>query len=150
MMKRLWLAAVLALVPFQARAGALEDFLGNLNVQAQADLNGFSARVSSQFKVGAAQVKVVLGSVQEPADAFMVFQLGQMTGRPPEEVLRVYKGRGHKGWGELAQELGIKPGSPEFHRLKQGRLHLDGGEAAPAPGKGKGKGKGKKAVYPQG
>lgn len=81
-------AAAFVLFSQQASAGGLEDFLNNLNIQARANMNGFSAKVSSQFKVGDTQVKVVLGSVQDPADAFMVFQLGKMTGKAPEEVLR--------------------------------------------------------------
>ncbi len=133
-------AALVILAAAPASAGGLEDFLSNLNIEARADLNGFSARVSSQFSVGGAQVRVVLDSVQEPADAFMVFQLGRMTRRPPEEVLRVYREHKGKGWGALAQELGIKPGSAEFHALKKGDFRLEG---SPDEGRGKGKGKGR-------
>jgi hypothetical protein len=142
MRRSILLALALSLAALPGAAGTLDEFLGNLNVQAQADVNGFAARVSSQFHVGDAQVRMVLGSVQQPADAFMVYQLGQMTGRPPEEVLRVYQGHKGRGWGELAKELGIKPGSREFHALKRGDFQLAGG-AGPGNGKGHGKGHGK-------
>lgn len=138
---------LLALSPLGAFAGGLENFLANVNVQARADLPGFSARVSTQFGVPIPQVQAVIGSVHEPADAFMIFQLGQMSGQPTERVLRSYKSGKGRGWGVIAKELGIKPGSADFHALKSGNLsfsgHPDGGQTSPGKGKGNGKGHGK-------
>lgn len=138
-------AALVVLLPLAAFAGGLEDFLANINIQAQADLPGFSARVSTQFGVPYAQVQTVVQTVREPADAFMVFQLGQFSGRQPEKVMDVYSRSKGKGWGVIAKELGIKPGSAEFHALKRGDLHFTGTPAGggDSPGKGKGKGRGK-------
>ncbi|TXI93380.1 MAG: hypothetical protein E6Q34_05525, partial [Burkholderiaceae bacterium] len=98
-----------------AHASDLDDFLRRVDVQARADQNGFAVRISAQFGVPEAQVRVVLGKVNQASDAFMVFQLGQWTRQPVDSILGTYqKGKG-KGWGALAQELGIKPGSREFH-----------------------------------
>lgn len=111
-----------------ALAGGLESFLQNVDIQARADMNGFSAKVSAQFGVPEAQVKVVLGQVNNsPADAFMVFQLGQMANKQPDVVVRTYQTSRDRGWGVLAQQLGIRPGSPEFHALKRGDLHFGPG-----------------------
>jgi hypothetical protein len=109
-------------------------------------VNGFSAKLSAQFGVPEVQVRTVIGSVKEPADAFMCLQLGQWTQKPPEQVVRVYNSHQGKGWGVIAKSLGIKPGSAEFHALKSGDLTFSGqpvGEQGEGPGKGKGKGKGK-------
>ena len=121
-------------------AASLDSFLGSVNAQARVDLPGFHATVSTQFGVPVPQVQAVLGRVATPADAFMVFQLGQMSHRPPETVLQTYQAHKGKGWGVIAKELGIKPGSREFHALKSGDLVYGGG---PAEGGGNGKGKGK-------
>ncbi len=141
---RILAVAVLAL-GLQLRAGSLDELLNNLNVRAQADRNGFAMQVASQFHVGDAAVRLVLGDVRQPADAFMVFQMAELTGRPHREVLDVYRNRRGKGWGELAKELGIKPGSAAFHRLKNGDFRLSGEAGAPddRPGRGRGKGHGK-------
>jgi hypothetical protein len=145
-MKRLLLvcAALLLLTPLTAFA-SLDDFLNSVNVQARVDLPGFSARVSTQFGVPVAQVNAVLQSVPQPADAFMVFQLGQFANVPHDRVMAVYTPNKKKGWGAIAKELGIKPGSKEFHALKSGDLHFTGVPAGSgdSPGKGKGKGHGK-------
>lgn len=107
-------------------AGGLENFLGNLNVQARADLTGFAGRLSAQFGVPGAQVTATLGTVREPADAFMIYQLGRMTHKPYETVLQTYQANQGKGWGVIAKSLGIKPGSAEFHALKRGDFALTG------------------------
>jgi len=132
---------LLVLVGAPAVASAsLDSFLSSVNVQARADLPGFHAKVSAQFGVPIPRVEAVLGMVATPADAFMVFQVGQMAHRPPETVVQTYQTHKGKGWGVIAKELGIKPGSREFHALKNGNLVY--GEA-PASGAGHGKEKGK-------
>ena len=75
----------------------------------------------------------------------MIFQLGQMSGKQPDRVMAVYTPNKKKGWGAIAKELGIKPGSAEFHALKNGDLSFTGSPAgSDAPtGKGNGKGRGK-------
>ena len=140
--------ALLALFIFNFPAiagGGLDDFLRNLNIQARADLNGFSAKVSAQFGVPAVEVRAIIDTVKEPADAFMCLQLGQWTQRPTDEVVRVYKTNRGKGWGVIAKKMGIKPGSAEFHALKRGDLRFAGQPAGvddERPGKSKGRGKG--------
>jgi hypothetical protein len=124
------------ILPAAARDG-LEDFLDSVNVRAEANLPGFYATVSAQFGVSDAQVKSVLSSVGEPSSAFMIFQLGQMSHQPVDRVLQVYRnGRNTgKGWGMLAKELGIKPGSREFHALKNGDFVYGAGSRAGGPGR---------------
>ncbi len=147
-MKRIILAA-LALFLLCAPAlagGGLDGFLSNLNVQARADMNGFAVKLGAQFGIPMPQVQAVIGTVAQPADAFMCLQLGQWAQRPPEQVVQVYKTNRGKGWGVIAKSLGIKPGSPEFHALKRGDLVFSGQPGSgpgEGPGKGKGKGKGK-------
>jgi hypothetical protein len=96
------------------------DWTKKLNIRAEADPSGFRAQLSTRFNIGDAQVKVVLGNVDKPGDAYMVFRLGEMSSRPVDYVLNKYKIEKSKGWGSLAKSLGIKPGSREFHALKQG------------------------------
>ena len=149
-MKRIVLS-LLALIIFATPAFAgLSDFLTSLNIQARNDINGFAARVSAQFGIPEAQVRAVISTVKEPADAFMVMQLGQWSRRPVEQVMPVYESNRGKGWGVIAKQLGIKPGSAQFHALKRGNLALTGVPGGgrddshdKGPGKGRGHGKNK-------
>ena len=116
------------------------DWIRDFNIQAEADPSGFRARLATRFKIGDAQIKIVLNNIEEPADAYMVLRLGEMSNQPTESVIEEYKSGKGKGWGALAKSLGIKPGSKEFHALKRGHDLYD----QKPNGKSKGKGKGKK------
>jgi hypothetical protein len=125
----------------------LDIFLSSLNVQAKADLGGFNVKLSAQFNVPLPEVDAVVKAVDTSADAFMCFQLSKMTAKSPDVVVQVYKTNKGKGWGAIAKELGIKPGSPEFHALKNGDFELSGGESQGCGnnnGHGRGKGKSKR------
>lgn len=136
-------AIVLLLASSVAVAGDF-DWLRDLNIQAQADASGFKARLAARFQIGEARISAVLGNLEKPADAYMVMRLGEMAGKPPEEVAKVYQEGKGKGWGALAKSLGIKPGSKEFHALKKGHDLGDGpGGKDKKSGKDKKKGKGK-------
>ena len=54
-----------------------------------------------------------------------------------------YRNNKGQGWGVIAKNLGIKPGSDEFHALKAGRLSSTGGGGSAKGGK-PGNGKNKK------
>ncbi len=146
MRKALLAALAFALISLPALAAqGLDAFLDHVNVEARADMNVFAARVSAQFGVPEAQVRIVLGKVSQPADAFMVFQIGQMAHRDADSVLRVYGSHRGRGWGVIAQEMGIKPGSAEFKALKRGDLHFGDHQQLeierPGPGRGHSKGR---------
>ncbi|MDH3357579.1 MAG: hypothetical protein OEM06_08955 [Desulfobacteraceae bacterium] len=96
------------------------DWTRDLNIQAEANESGFRARLETRFKIGDAQIKIVLNNIEEPADAYMVLKLGEMSNQPMENVIEEYKSGKGKGWGALAKSLGIKPGSKEFKALKHG------------------------------
>jgi hypothetical protein len=129
-MKRRWMLSLgcvlsIALAGGSARAD-LNIFLGDLNQQASVNRNDYGSRLSSQFGVPVSQVDSILRAVQSPADAFMCLQLGRMLNIAPDRVLHTYQANQGQGWGVTAQRLGIKPGSPEFHALKNGDFVFTG------------------------
>jgi len=135
------LVIVLTLILSVAAAAAGDfDWTRDFNIKAQADRNGFRAQLSTRFHIGDAQVSVVLGNVDSSADAYLVLRLGEMSGKPLDYVLRKYRAERGKGWGALARSLGIKPGSREFHALKQGSDLYEHPNMKKGHGKKKGKG----------
>ncbi len=116
----------------------LDSFIKTLNVQAQADLGAFKVRLSTQFGVPVPKVEAIMASVRTPGDAYMCFRVGQVASQPVEVVTKEYQAHKGQGWGVIAKKLGIKPGSKEFHALKEGNATGDNAST------GKGKGKGKK------
>ena len=134
------LSMLILLVPSATVAGDF-DWMPDFNMRAEADLSGFRARLAARFKIGDVQVNTVLSNVEKPADAYMVLHLREMSNHPPDYVIEKYKSGKGKGWGALAKTLGIKPGSKEFHALKQGSDLYDDSDKGKEKGKGKGKGK---------
>lgn len=55
-----------------------------------------------------------------PGDVYYACSIAQILGRPCRAVVEHWERDHGKGWGALARELGIQPGSAEFHRLKRG------------------------------
>lgn len=53
-------------------------------------------------------------------DVYYACTIAQVIGRPCRYVADQWQQNRGQGWGALAQRLGIKPGSAEFHRLKKG------------------------------
>lgn len=55
-----------------------------------------------------------------PGDVYYACALAQVLGRPCRYVVDEWNRDHALGWGAVAERLGIKPGSTEFHRLKRG------------------------------
>ena len=139
--KMLFTVSVVFLLVSSATVAAAGDFdwMQDFNIRAEADPSGFRARLAARFNIGGTQITAVLSNVERPADAYMVLRLGEISAKPTDYVIEKYKTGKGKGWGALAQSLGIKPGSKEFHALKRGSDFYDDNDK----GKGKGKNKGK-------
>lgn len=140
-MKRIFLVfCFLSLIGSTVLADELDSLLFNLNVQSKNDEVGFKSNLAVTFGVPQTKVEFITKNVDNLADAYMVLRLSQMTNRLPDQVISVYQKNKNKGWGNIAKELGIKPGSKEFQELKQNKMAMDKGNKS---GKEKHKGKGK-------
>ncbi len=100
-------------------ASDLDGFIKRLNVEAQVDLGAFKVRLSTQFGVPVPRVEAIMASVATPGDAYMCFRVGQVASQPVDVVVKEYQAHKGQGCGVIAKNLGIKPGSKEFHALRQ-------------------------------
>ena len=83
-----------------------------------------------------------------PGDVYLACSLASIIGRPCRYVVDIWERDHGQGWGNVAQGLGIKPGSAEFHRLKKGfvpsydrwgrTITIDSDLERDFPGRGKG------------
>lgn len=137
------LMILITLILFSSNSSAVDyDWMKDFNIKAGADLSGLKARLEARFQIGDAKIEAAIGSVDKPADAYMLLRLGEISNKPIEQVIEEYKVQKDKGWGVLAKGLGIKPGSKAFHDLKQGQDLYD--DRSKGMDKEKSKGKGKK------
>lgn len=142
--------AVEVAATYQARTGdgKLDRSLAQLNVRATSDWEDFAMRLVGAYSVPRAKVEELRTTYRMvPADIYMTVKLGWITTKPVNVVLEQYKANQGKGWGVIAKQLGIKPGSKEFHQMKADQAGLlgkgKGKEKKEKGGKGKGKGKDK-------
>jgi len=116
---------ILLCAPAVRADSGLESFISSLNVRAEADLGKFKAQLSAQFGVPGPEVEVLLRSVDRPADAYLCLRSAEIMKLPTDMVVREYRVSKEKGWGVIAKNLGIKPGSAAFHALKSGNVAHD-------------------------
>jgi hypothetical protein len=95
-----------------------EASLNQIEAAAKVDLPGFTASVSLEWGLPEAQVKYAFSQGLGPAEVWLAAGLSSISQRSISVVVATYKRNKAQGWGALAKELGIKPGSKEFKALK--------------------------------
>lgn len=114
--------------------------LAKIDNDAKVNFSIFKSDISAQYNVS--EKKIDSWSIEfglKGGEIYLVVQISKITKRPVDDVVKVYQSNKTKGWGAIAKELGIKPGSAEFHALKNGAST----HASKGNGHGKGGGKGK-------
>jgi len=140
-------AALLVLLPADASAMELDGFLGEIDLRASADIGAFHADLNATFDISSGEVDGLFEIFDRPADVYIALRIGELCDAPLERVVDQYRKNKGQGWGVIAKNLGIKPGSAEFHALKQGRLGAqsrDNSSVKPGKSNGQGSNNGKK------
>lgn len=119
----------------------LDANLKLVNTEGKKDLAAFKLDLTKRFSVTMPKVETCFNAGMNPGDVFMAFQVATISRRPIEDVVAVYKKSKDKGWGAMAKELGIKPGSAEFHALKGKTKDKAKGKSEGTKGNGNGNGK---------
>ncbi|MDO9001265.1 MAG: hypothetical protein Q7W45_15985 [Bacteroidota bacterium] len=121
----------------------LDMSLSEINVKAKTDIKLFKKDLSIEFNIGEKKIDNMLEIQMSPADVFMTLQVADLVKKDPEIIVDSFKKNKDKGWGVIAKENGIKPGSPEFHQLKGKAKNKKNKDKKDKGEKGNGKGKGK-------
>ena len=110
-----------SLSTYNANTGDSEfdDALNNLNNVAHSDLDNFMSKLSGTFGVSKPWIEnLVKRENIPPADVYMIARTASVLNLPIPTVEKNYMANRGQGWGVIAKRLGIKPGSKEFHALK--------------------------------
>lgn len=146
-MKRLFIlfAALMSLpflsaqISFNTGSDELDADLNTINTNANLDLSAFKTDLSVSFGVSMPVIDNLFSQNMSAGEVYLALEISTVAGKPIDDVILVYQRNKGKGWGVIAQEMGIKPGSDEFHALKgKCKDKKDHGN-----GNGKGKGKNK-------
>lgn len=124
-MKKLFLALTVFVASFNMYAQSYNDFMvfvGNVLLNNKNYSNDEICSLYNQH-YGISQQKLYElynGFSRNWGDVVMGLELSQFLNKPINTIFNDYRdGGATKGWGNLAKQYGIKPGSDEFHRFKQ-------------------------------
>ncbi len=96
------------------------DWMVSLNLRSNSDPYNYRYGLMDRFHYNESEVVYIMDSVYEPADAYMIFRLAELSNRPPEYVLRIYRERRFAHWDDFALYLGIPVYAPVFMSLRHG------------------------------
>lgn len=132
------------IVKFTATVGdpEMDNMLIDIHNRAIKDINSFKNDVETVFNLTTSRIDAALKFLA-PGDLYMAAQVSVSIGKPFEEVVQTYEANKKKGWGAIAKDLGIKPGSPEFHAMKNSMKSKGGKGKGNANQKNNEKGNGK-------
>jgi len=98
----------------------LDVVLSNLNVEAGFQVDAFVSELSISYALPKIQIEDLVYKMKMPfGDVFVSVWLASSLKKPLAVVVKEYEMNRDKGWGVMAKNLGIKPGSKEFHSLKK-------------------------------
>ena len=105
---------------FKSGDAELDADLNEINVSARLDFAAFKTDLRLSYDISENKIDYLSVSVRmEPAEIYLALELSLISGKPVDDVVEIYKINRDKGWGAIAKMIGIKPGSDEFHKLKE-------------------------------
>ena len=124
--------AIIAAVPAQAQTVGYNIRTGDVWVDTRlGEINDYGRRyrdpfVSEMTGYYGAPRSLVLDLLDRkgwaPADVYFACAIARALGIPCLDVVHRYERNPGQGWGNLAKQMGIKPGSRAFHALKNGAV----------------------------
>ncbi|MCV9386122.1 hypothetical protein [Reichenbachiella ulvae] len=136
-----------AQVAFRTGNAQLDTDLNNINANASLHFGAFRTDLSIGYDVSEKKIDYMHSRLEmKPGEIYVALEISKISRRPVDEVIRYYESDKDRGWGYIAKQCGIKPGSAEFHQLKNGAQSQKGksNKGHKAKGNNGNKGKGKK------
>lgn len=97
----------------------LDSALSELDASAQLDFGSYKADIGLRYNLSTSKIEYWHVNLRmQPSDIFMAAEISVLCGKPIDRVIEVYQVDKARGWGYIAKQLGIKPGSAEFKALK--------------------------------
>lgn len=126
-----------AQIAFKTGSIEFDSDLNKINVDAEVNFGKFKADVGVSYDISEKKIDHLHASVKmEAAEIYLALGIAKISKKSIDEVIAVYKVHKDKGWGYIAKQMGIKPGSPEFHALKGNAKNKKNNGNSASKGKG--------------
>ena len=133
-----------AQVHFKTGNVQLDSDLNSINANANVDFGAFKAELCISYNVSERKIEYMHATLNmAPGEIYLVLEISKISKTSIDSILDLYRMHKSKGWGYIAKKAGIKPGSAEFHQLKNNVSNKKNKGAGNSNAKSYGKGKGK-------
>ena len=108
-----------AQISFNTGSAKLDTDLNTINTRADLDFGSFKADLSLQYNISEKKIDYMKTSLNMASgEIYLTLEISRLSKVSEDHVITIYQKHKNKGWGYIAKEVGIKPGSAEFHQLK--------------------------------
>lgn len=108
-----------AQISFNTGNPQLDSDLNEINAYAVSDMGSFKAEMNLSYNLTEKKFDYMHGSLQmEPGEIYLAVEISKIGKISLDNVISIYQTDKSKGWGYIAKQAGIKPGSAEFQQLK--------------------------------
>jgi len=108
-----------AQISFNTGNPQFDSDLNVINAYAISDIGSFKAEMSLSYNLTERNFDYMHGSLHmEPGEIYLAVEISKIGKISLDNVISIYQTDKSKGWGYIAKQAGIKPGSAEFQQLK--------------------------------
>ncbi|BAX80039.1 hypothetical protein [Labilibaculum antarcticum] len=98
--------------------------LNTINANANLDFGAFQTDLSIGYNVPEKEIEHMRGTLNmAPGEIYLALEISKVSNRSVDDVICNYRKHKSRGWGYIAKESGVRPGSAKFHRLKNHSHH---------------------------
>jgi len=106
-------------VVFSTGSAQFDADLNIINTRGADDFVSFRQDLSVSFGISVKKIDYMRTQLNMvPGEIYLSLEIARVSRKHIDDILVIYKKDGGKGWGYIAKQAGIKPGSAEFHQMK--------------------------------
>ena len=136
-------------IKFNTGSIEFDNNLKKINTEASVNFGSFKTDLALSYNTSTKKIDYMKASVKmKPAEIYLAFEISKISKKSIDEIITIYKTNKNKGWGYIAKQAGIKPGSAEFHALK-GKTKNKSNKKGKGKGNKKNKNKNKNKKHPK-
>ncbi|MCE2957881.1 MAG: hypothetical protein ACK5UP_14880 [Bacteroidota bacterium] len=134
--------ASFALAQYDLGDAELNESINTITSKAKTQFSEFKTFITQNYGVGRDKYDMWQNSIgMNLGDIYLAVEIAKVSRRSQDDVIASYKKNKAQGWGVIAKEFGVKPGTDAFEVLKGHAYQKANGKPRPVVAKSKPKSK---------
>lgn len=136
-----------ALAQYNLGDAELNESITTITTKAKTQFSEFKTFITQNYGVGRDKYDMWQNSIgMNLGDIYLAVEIAKVSGKPQDDVIAAFKKNKAQGWGAIAKEFGVKPGTDAFEVLKGHAYQKANGKPRPVVAKSKSKTPAKKTT----